>query len=234
MSPALVPATEPDLNSKLFEVTAPEHSLWDLPPAFGGTWRDFFKIFEDKENGLTRTEIFNTAPDPEGLLGSCFQYVLTQAISAGILISREIDDSQIVDRGSALAVKASYPERLYLNAESSKLQQLFLEGLTQNNQAVEAFKLFDFVSLARGLELDLIGDYGSRFIDFLKEKPINKSHTLTDFYKSPELYPNPESSFLWPVRDFIDKVLTQAVSSGVLESLTEKDGREVYHLSIKI
>jgi len=207
--------------------------LWDNPPPWGGSWKDFFSVFNPDSDGLTRTEINQICPGDPDIFPHSFQYVLQCAILDGLLESREIHHDQTLTIGSKAVVQRESEERLSLNLNSPKLNAL----LSEPGTAVATNKIADFISInfskiAQQNQIELTDSeaFATKFIDFLGSQGKGKTFYTSGVYKEPSLNPNPEECFTRNLATFLDEVIAKAVELGLV-SENEVNGRPGYRLA---
>lgn len=202
------------------------YDLWDNPPPWGGEWKEFFSIFSPDSGfnynsaGLTRTEILKICPGDPDIFPQEFQYVLQCAIRDGLLNSADTHNDQTLTIGNRAVVQRNSEERLTLNLNSLKLNELVSEATSVDNiNKLAEFLSIDFVRLADANQIILTESqpFAIKFLDYLGAQGSGKTFYTSEVYKEASLNPNPEECFTRNLASFLDEVICKAVDCGLLK-----------------
>ena len=199
----------------------------ETPPPWGGEWRSFFSSFsrcvELQQPGVTVTDLYGCTAGETTSTVPQVREALQAAMEAGLVL-RILDERPDGTR-----------EYYGLNPDSWLLSKIMerpceIRPPATNDEAIQAVRRFSelsFTDLAVACGFDGSSLTPTRVLSFFCSGPYH----LTEIYMSPRLYPDGVSSFYFPVRTFIDAIVQQGVSSGVLRESNDEHGRELYSVA---
>lgn len=223
-------------STATLERIAPEErsqliSQWQTPPPWGGSWGDFFALFQQSaargQPGAQISELYHWAHGDVHATVPQIRGALQDAIEAGIVVP--VKDETPAGTHEYYLLQHSWLLDAIMSARGQEADCVRFNDTAVNT--IRELDSFSFDSCAKRHGFDGGSTLSAaKVIEFFSEGP----YSATEIYKSQRLYHDGVWFFSPALRAFIDEVVQQGIQSGVITVTKNDEGREMYGLAREV